>query len=166
MTPGIRKVALTLHLTASVGWTGAVLVFLALSLVGMTSDREEVVRAAYIVMEPAAYRVLIPLAIATLVTGVVQSLGTPWGLFRHYWVIFKLLISVASTAILLKYMETFAAMAGVAADPQASIALVRNASPVLHSTLALTGLLIATVLAVFKPRGMTRYGWRKQHEKR
>jgi hypothetical protein len=27
-------------------------------------------------------------------------------------------------------------------------------------------LLVATVLAVYKPRGMTRYGARKQHEQR
>jgi hypothetical protein len=27
-------------------------------------------------------------------------------------------------------------------------------------------LIVATVLSVFKPRGMTRYGWRKQREER
>jgi hypothetical protein len=43
---------------------------------------------------------------------------------------------------------------------------VRNASPRLHAALALLVLLVATTLAVYKPRGMTPYGWRKQHEQR
>src|SRR5690606_40789896 len=93
-----------------------------------------------------------------------QSLGTVWGLFRHYWVLFKLLITVMATIILLIYMQTFRLMADVARDPAADLDVVRNASPALHATLALLALLTATILAVYKPRGMTRYGWRKQHE--
>jgi hypothetical protein len=57
-------------------------------------------------------------------------------------------------------------MAGVAADPSADLALVQNASPMLHAVLALLVLLVAAVLAVYKPRGVTPYGRRKQHEER
>ena len=117
-------------------------------------------------MEPAAQLILLPLAYASLVTGVVQSLGTNWGLFRHYWVLFKLLINVVATVILTTYMATFRYMAGVAADPNADLSAVRNFSPVLHSILALFVLLVATVLAIYKPRGVTPYGWRKQREER
>jgi hypothetical protein len=117
-------------------------------------------------MEPAAWLVLVPLAFASLLTGIVQALGTTWGLFRHYWVLFKLLITVFATLVLMIYMETFRVMAGVAADPSADLGVVRNASPGLHAALALLVLLVATVLAVDKPRGMTPYGWRKQHERR
>jgi hypothetical protein len=53
---------------------------------------------------------------------------------------------------------------GLAADPSADLGVVRNASSGLHAALALLVLLAATVLAVYKPRGMTRYGWRKQQE--
>jgi len=95
-----------------------------------------------------------------------MSLGTTWGLFRYYWVLFKLVITVFATLILLIYMGTFRYMAGVAADPTADLDVVRNASPTLHAALALLVLLVATVLAVFKPRGLTRYGRRKQHEQR
>ncbi len=154
------------HVVSSVGWLGAVLAFLGLAVVGLTSSDTETVRGAYLVMEPAAWYVLVPLALASLVTGLVQSLGTTWGLFRHYWVIFKLLINVASTIVLIVYMETFALMARVAADPRAELGVVRNSSPVLHATLALLLLLIATVLAIYKPRGMTPYGQRRQRERR
>ena len=158
MTPRLRKFALTAHVTASVGWLGAVVVFLALAVVGLTSQDAQTVRGAYLVMEPAAWFVLVPLAFASLITGIVQSLGTTWGLFRHYWVLLKLLITVFATIVLLIYMETFSLMAGVAADPSADLGAVRNPSPVLHAALALLVLLVATVLAVYKPRGMTRYG--------
>jgi len=166
MPPRLRQFALTAHVTSSVGWLGAVAVFLALAVVGLTSQDAQTVRGAYLVMEPAAWFVLVPLAFASLLTGIVQSLGTPWGLFRHYWVLFKLLLNLIATIVLLIYMETFRFMAGVAADPSADLGVVRNASPGLHAALALLVLLVATVLAVYKPRGMTRYGWRKLHEQR
>jgi hypothetical protein len=166
MPPRLRKLALTVHVTSSVGWLGAVLAFLALAVVGLTSQDAQTVRGVYLVMEPAAWLVLVPLAFASLLTGLVQSLGTTWGLFRHYWVLFKLLITVFATVVLLIYMGTFRYMAGVAADPSADLGVVRNASPGLHAVLALLVLLVATVLAVYKPRGMTRYGWRKQHGQR
>ena len=164
MTPRLRKFALTAHVASSVGWLGAVVVFLGLAVVGLTSPNAQTVRGAYLVMEPAAWFVLVPLAFASLLTGLVQSLGTTWGLFRHYWVIFKLIINVVTTIILLVYMETFSFMAGVAADPNAELGVVRNASPALHAGAALLLLVVATTLAVYKPRGVTRYGRRKQHE--
>jgi len=166
MPPRLRKFVLTAHVTSSVGWLGAVVVFLALSIVGLTSQDAQAVRGAYLVMEPAAWFVLVPLAFASLLTGLVQSLGTTWGLFRHFWVLFKLLIAAFATIVLLIYMETFRFLAGVAADPSADLRMVRNASPGLHAALALLVLLVATVLAVYKPRGMTPYGRRKQDEQR
>lgn len=162
MTPQLRKLALTAHVTLSVGWFGAVVVFLGLAAVGLTSRDPQIVRGVYLVMEPVAWRVLVPLAFASLLTGIVQSLGTTWGLLRHYWVVFKLAITVFATVILLMYMETFSAMARTARIPTVDLAMVRNASPLVHAILALLVLLTATVLAVYKPRGVTRYGWRKQ----
>jgi hypothetical protein len=166
MTPGLRKFALTAHVISSVGWLGAVAAFLALAVVGLTSQDAQTVRGAYLVMEPAAWFVLVPLAFASLLTGLVQALGTTWGLFRHYWVLFKLLINVVATIVLLTYMESFNFMADVAADPSADLGVVRNASPLLHAGVALLLLLAATTLAVYKPRGMTRYGQSKQDEQR
>jgi len=94
------------------------------------------------------------------------SLGTSWGLFRHYWVVLKLGITVFATVILLIYMGTFRQMAGVAADPVMDLAAVRNASPIVHAVLALALLLAATVLGVYKPFGMTAYGIRRLDEQR
>ena len=166
MPPALRKFALTAHVTCSVGWIGAVVVFFALAQIGLTSQDPQTVRGVYLVMEPAAWFVLVPLAFASLLTGLVMSLGTTWGLFRHYWVVFKLLITVFATTILMIYMGTFRYMAAMAADPTADLDAVRNASPRLHAMLALMVLLVAVVLAVYKPRGVTPYGQRKLRELR
>src|SRR5687768_12162948 len=160
MIPSLRKFALTAHVVVSVGWIGAVAAFLALAIVGLTSGDAATVRGAYLVMEPAAWSVLVPLAFASLLIGIVMSLGTIWGLFRHYWVLFKLMVTVFATSILLIYMETFRFMARVAADPSADLSVVRNPSPTLHAALAVATLLIVTVLATYKPQGMTPYGRR------
>lgn len=166
MMPGLRRVTFTTHITSSVGWVGAATAFLALAVIGVTSDDELTVRGAYLVMAPAAWFVLVPLAHASLLSGIVLSFGTTWGLFRHYWVVLKLGITVFATVILLIYMGTFRQMAGVAADPVLDLAVVQNASPIVHAILALILLLAATVLGVYKPFGMTGYGKRKFDEQR
>src|SRR5918992_5354996 len=144
--PGLRKFTFTTHVATSVGWIGAVLVFLALAGIGLSSRDEQTVRAAYLVMAPAAWLVLVPLAHAALVSGIALSLGTPWGLIRHYWVALKLVITLFSTVILLIYMGTFRQMARLAADPIVDLGLVRDPSPLLHAILALVLLIAATVL--------------------
>lgn len=163
----VRRLLLTAHVTTSVGWIGAVCVFVALAVIGLTSNDVAVVRGAYLVMERAAWLTLIPLAFASLVTGIAVSLSTTWGLFRHYWVVFKLLITVFATVVLWIYMETFRQMATAAGEPTRALDMVRNPSPLLHSVLALLILVVATVLAIYKPQGVTPYGRRKQlHERR
>jgi hypothetical protein len=166
MSPGLRKFTIATHITSSAGWVGAVIVFIVLAILGLTSHDETTVRGSYVVMAPAAWFALVPLAHASLLSGIALSIGTTWGLFRHYWVLFKLLITVFATTVLLMYMQTFAVLANVAGDPSADLRLVRNASPVQHAALALLLLVVTTMLAVYKPRGMTRYGQRKQHELR
>jgi hypothetical protein len=165
MTFALRRFVFTTHVTSSVGWVGAVLVFLALAIIGLTSPHEATVRGAYLVMAPAAWFVLVPLAHASLLTGVAISLGTPWGLFHHYWVVSKLVITLVATVVLLIYMDTFRQMAGAAADPVLELRLVRNPSPMVHAILALILLLVAMALAIYKPFGMTAHG-RNQNARR
>jgi hypothetical protein len=161
LPPALRKLTLTAHVTCSVGWLGAVAAFLGLAVAGLASDDLQVVRGIYLTMELTGWFVLVPLAIAALMTGLVQSLGTHWGLLRHYWVAFKLAINLAATVILLAYMQTLTYLADVA-RMGSDIDTLRSPSPLLHSVAALTLLLVATALAVYKPRGLTPYGQRKQ----
>jgi len=151
---------LTVHIMCSVGWCGSVVVFLALAILGVTSHDAQHVRSAYLVMAPTAWSVLVPLALASLATGLIEGLGTTWGLFQHWWVVAKLVLTLLSTIVLLAYMTTFDGMALMAADPGTPLDAVKDPSPVLHGTLALVVLLVVTVLSVYKPRGRTAYGRR------
>jgi hypothetical protein len=168
MKPRLRRLSLTAHVTASVGWLGAVATFLAFAVTGLTSQEAQMVRSAYLAMELTASFVIVPLSLALLITGLVQSLGTKWGLFRHYWILAKLLINILCTVVLLLHMQPITVLAGVAAETTLSSADFRETriQLVVNAGAALLALLVATTLAVYKPRGMTRYGWRKQREQR
>ena len=168
MTPWLRKFALTAHVISSVGWLGAVAGFLALAVAGLTGQDAQMVRAAYLAMELTGWFVIVPLSLAALLTGLVQSLGTRWGLFRHYWILVKLLITILATILLLVHMQPISYVAGVAAATTLSGADLRGLriQLVADAGAALLALLVATTLSVYKPRGMTPYGWRKQHAER
>ena len=168
MRARLRQFALTAHVVSSVGWLGAVAGFLALAIAGLTSQDAQLVRATYVAMEATGWFVLVPLAAASLLTGLVQSLGTKWGLFRHYWVVMKLLINLIASVVLVMYMQTLDSLADRARATSASgdLSGLQTPSPVLHAAAALLLLVVATTLAVYKPRGLTRYGWRKQREER
>ena len=165
MTPSLRKLALTAHLTFSVGWIGAVVAYLALGVAALTSQDAQTVRAAWIAMELTGWFAIVPLALAALLTGVVISLGTPWGLFRHYWVVITLLLTVLATAVLLLHMPTVSFLTDVAREAEAT-ELARLGGDLFHPGAGLLVLLVIMGLNVYKPRGMTRYGWRKQQEQR
>ena len=168
MTPLLRKFVLTAHVTFAVGWLGAVAGFLALAVAGLTSQDAQLVRAAYLAMDLTARFVIVPLSFAPLLTGPVLSLGTPWGLFRHYWILAKLLITILSTIIMQVHMQPISLLAGAAAKTTLFSADLHGlqVQMVVASAAALLALLVATTLAVYKPRGLTPYGWRKQHEQR
>jgi len=166
LSPRLRKVALTTHVISSVGWLGAVAASLALALAitTLTAGDAQTIRGAHIALELIAWSVLVPLSVASLLSGIVQSLGTKWGLMRHYWVVIKLWITVLATAVLLLYTQTLGAASDAARRTAARSdldPLLQSPSPVLHATVALLLLLAATVLAVFKPAGITRYGRRR-----
>ena len=139
LKPNFRKFIRTIHVTVTVGWVGAVAAFLALAIVGLNSQDRQLVSAVYLSMDIITRYVIVPLSLVPLLlTGPLLSLGTPWGLFRHYWIIVKLVINVLSTLILLVHLKPIQHMAQLA----------------------------ATGIAIYKPRGMTVYGWQRQYGER
>lgn len=167
MPPRLRKVALTVHIIVSVGWIGAVAAYLVLDVTVSASEDVPTLRAAYIAMDLVTQWSILPLAYATLVTSLIVSLGTKWGLFRHYWVIISLVLTVFALVILVSEARTISSLAEAAADPATSDERLRSLpGTLLHSVGGTVVLLVVLVLNVYKPRGMTAYGWRKQQEQR
>jgi hypothetical protein len=163
LPPGFRKLALTAHVAVSIGWAGIVAGFLALAIAGLVSSDVQVVRASYVAMDLTYRMVVIPLGLASLTTGVISSLGTDWGLLRHYWVVVKLLLTIPTVCLMLVHVQpvryaAYAATATMLADADPGGLRVQL---VVYAVAALFVLLTATVLSTYKPRGRTRYGARK-----
>ena len=163
MPPRWRKFVLTAHVTTSIGWLGSVVAYLALDVAATAGRDVRTVRAAYLTMELTVDYVIVPLALASVLIGITNALVTPWGLFRHYWVLAKLLLTLVVTTVLLLETLTISYLAGAAVSGGDPRELPGSLG---HSIGGLVVLLLATVLSVYKPRGMTRYGWRKQRRKR
>ena len=169
MNVSVRKLSLTAHVVSSVGWLGSVAAFLALSVAGATSRDGEIVRGAYVSMNVVGKFVIVPLSIASLSTGLLVSLGSPWGLFRYYWVVMKLLLIVAATVFLLLHQFTAVSSAATRAVQQHA-----GASPtvgplatqlIVDAGLGLLVLLVTTVLSIYKPWGRTRHGRRVERRR-
>lgn len=167
MAPGLRKFALTAHVTSTVGWLGAVAGFLALAIAGLASSNAEVVRASYVAMELMGWCVIVPLSLASLLTGLVQSLGTTWGLFRHYWIVAKLAITVLASVLLLVHMQVANRMASVVSETTLGIGEFRGLriQLIADAAAAVVVLLVATALSVYKPQGLTPFGRKSEDDK-
>ncbi|GAA1604618.1 MULTISPECIES: DUF2269 domain-containing protein [Kribbella] len=135
--------------------------YLALDVTTVTSLDLDAVRGAYSAMALVARYVIVPLALASVVIGIVNALGTPWGLVRHYWVLVKFLLTLIATVVLLIETQTVRYLgetAQFAADPR------QLPGTLPHSIGGLSMLLVILILSVFKPQGLTRYGWRRQDQ--
>lgn len=164
MTPWWRRLVLTAHITSSVGWLGAVGGFLALAIAGLTTQDAHIVRAAYLAMDLTGWCIIVPLSIASFTTGLIESLGGAWGLFRHYWVVIKLVITILATLLLLVHMQPVGHLARVIAQTtmvSGDLGGLRI-QVTADAAAAIMALLVATTLSVYKPRGVTPYGWHKQ----
>jgi hypothetical protein len=173
MPPGLRKFTLAIHLSFSVGWIGAVIAYLVLGVSAVTSQDDQTLRAAWIAMELTGWYAIVPLALASLLTGLVIALGTKWGLLRHYWVLFSLVLTIFATVVLLLHMPDVSVLAAAAREaegaaldgPDKHLYSQLKGGDLLHPGLGLVVLLVVQVLNVYKPQGMTRYGQRKQRER-
>ncbi len=155
-----RKLVLLLHVVSSVGFIGAVAAFIALAVTGTTTADASLAAGSYQAMRVVTWGVVVPLAFASLLIGIVQSLGTPWGLFRYYWVILKLALTVVALAVLMLQTRTIDGLSAAAVSGDLASFGGAKVGMVLHSVGGLVVLVIATVLSVFKPRGLTRFGER------
>ncbi len=172
MTPAIRKLTITAHVTFSIGWMGAVAAFLVVSIAGLTSHDPEMVRGAYLSMNLVSRFIIIPMCFAALATGLFQALCTPWGLFRYYWIVLKFGLAVFATLALLVHQfgaiaEAAKRVSGATAETLFSADFGPLKTELVRApSLAIVLLLVATTLGVYKPWGLTRYGQRKQQERR
>ncbi|MFK0178495.1 DUF2269 domain-containing protein [Streptomyces xanthochromogenes] len=154
----VRKGWLVAHVAVSVSWLGLTLGLLALGITAYTTDSPAMTDAAYRAMKVFGDWLVLPIALLTLVTGVVLSLGTRWGLARHRWVWIKFwltLVTLCLSAFLLRPEINGAVAAGV---PDTSLV----AAPIVSSS----AYFFMTAISVLKPWGLTRRGRKHRAESR
>ncbi|MEV7526459.1 hypothetical protein [Streptomyces sp. NPDC091371] len=147
-----RKAILTLHVTVAVGWVGIEIGQLILGLVGLTTDDAGVVRATRVVMEILGIELIAGFAWTTLLTGLLLAAATQWGLLKHWWIVTKLVITVAlmlNGHFFLQHWLREQAEVGKAPE-SLSLQLV------IVMSIALGLLVTATALSIYKPWGKTR----------
>jgi hypothetical protein len=93
VSPPVYKLLLAAHIIVSGGWLGIAFAKLVLAVAAATAGALDVSDALYVSMEVVNVA-FPPAAIGTIVTGVLLSLGTKWGLLQHYWVATKLALAV------------------------------------------------------------------------
>jgi hypothetical protein len=165
MPPALRRAMLAAHIICSVGWLGAAAAYLALGVAAEVSTQPQVIRAAWIAMELSGWFVIVPFGCLGYLTGLVLSLGTPWGLFKHYWVVIALVLTTLSLAVLLLHMPSISALAALARTADDAV-VSRLGGDVPHPALGLLVLIVVTVLNVHKPRGLTPYGQKQPRKRR
>ncbi|WP_212912823.1 DUF2269 domain-containing protein [Streptomyces sp. TS71-3] len=151
-----RRALLVVHTASSVGWLGLTLGLLALGITAAASDSPEVAEASYRSMKVFADWVNIPVALLSLVSGVVLSLGTPWGLARHRWVYTKFWMTLAATGLTIFALRpeiNRAAQQAIAGQPVTS-----TVDLVIAPSVALATYGFMTAISVLKPWGLTKRG--------
>lgn len=151
----VRRATLAVHVVAAAGWLGLTLGLLALAVTALTTDSGSMAGAAIRSMKVFADWLVLPLALLTLLSGLVLSLGTSWGLARHRWVYTKFWLTLVTTAA-----SVFALRPGIN-DAVAAGAPVEPRDLIAGPIVSLSAYVFMTVLAVLKPWGLTKRG-RKQ----
>ncbi|MEU6080327.1 DUF2269 domain-containing protein [Streptomyces sp. NPDC047108] len=157
-----RRALLVVHVSVSVGWLGLTTGLLALGVTAAVSGSAAAAEASYRSMQVFGDWLILPIALASLVSGLVLSLGTRWGLARHRWVVTKFwltLAATAATAFSLRPAIDDAARAVASAEPVGAAATDLVVAPSVATALYV----FVTAISVLKPWGLTRRG-RRAHD--
>jgi hypothetical protein len=150
LAPRWRKLLLTAHIGSSVGLLGTDATVVLLAVAGARGHDPAVV---YPAAQLIGSLLLVPTALLSLLTGVLLGVLTPWGLFRHWWVVVKLTLTTAGAVLALVVLTP--TLSGLANEP-APIPLAQRLELVRDSGAASLVLLGTLVLSVYKPFGRVR----------
>lgn len=159
LTGRARKVWLTAHVGFSVGWLGGAYCMLVLGTTGLLAPDRGLRLACYELMHLFDEAVNIPLGMSMLVTGLVVSLRTKWGLLRHRWVLTKFaastLILILAPLLSVPRLLSCIDQLRVRADPGSTpLEIIANSAAIVAALTAMT------TISIFKPWGRTRWAAR------
>ena len=162
LSPQLRRLVLAAHVLVAGGWFGIVVAKLVLEVTAATTRDQEIPRAAYMLIQVLDRAMFPPVAVGTLLTGVILSVGTAWGLFQHYWIVAKLALTVGVILSGVLFVGAWVQQAIATASGPAADTVARSdvgSAPLLLICTAVAHLFMlgaATVISVYKPWGRIR----------
>lgn len=151
-----RRLLRAAHVAVSGGWLGLVVAMLVLGAGAAAGGDASLAGLTYTLMDRIGSAVIPPLAVATLLTGLVLSVTTPWGLLRHWWVVVKVVLGLAVIVTGVTMTGAWIQQASDTAGGAGRTSWLLVAGSVAH--LLMLG--FATVISVDKPWGRTPRGRR------
>lgn len=172
LSPALRKGLLTAHIVTAVSWIGVDMVLLVLALTALTSTDPRTVAASYVALGAFTVVLLVPAGVLTLATGLLLGAGTRWGIVRYWWLTVKLVITVVLTTLVILLLRPRVAEVASRAEQADGAGLSRDQLGNLPVDLlfppivSIVALIVATVLAVYKPWGKTPFARRRATSRR
>lgn len=161
MTLPVRKSVMVLHAVAGIGWMGVDIALLALLITARTTTNPALVVSGFNAIGIIVPVAVPPLSLLILLTGILQGLGTPWGLVRYWWVLVKLILSLMMTVLVFVSLLPGIREMIVLADTTVSADALRASLGSLPNTLMFPPIVsflmlgTAAILSIFKPWGRT-----------
>jgi Predicted integral membrane protein (DUF2269) len=170
LSASARKLTLTIHIISAIGWIGVDFVLFVFAFTGLTSDDPSTIAICYQAIEMFAVVLLVPLGLLSLATGLLLGWGSKYGILRYHWVLWKLILNLVLTTLVIVLLRPGVNEAAdlVTESPGTIPDQLEQARAnlIFPPTVSITVLTFATVLAVYKPWGRTKYGRRRLEEER
>jgi hypothetical protein len=153
-----RKGVLLVHIASAGAWLGIDVVMAVLVFTALWSDDDRTKALAFRALELVAVGPLLALGLLCLLTGILLGLSSKYGLVRYWWVAIKLVLNLLLSALVLVALAPEIADAAERARQfDAGVPAPLGIGDLIFPPIVSpTALLVAFVLAVFKPWGRIR----------
>lgn len=154
-----KQLLVTLHVISVSSWIGGTLGMLLLGIYLKSAANGEQLAYTLSSMEVIDENLLKYPALLTLLTGVLLSIWTQWGLVKHYWVAIKLVLTVATIMMGILFLDDWTVSLGEMVEDMGFATLqnkqfqTRWSSIIIMSSFNLASLFFMVFITYFKPFG-------------
>ncbi|WP_405861230.1 DUF2269 domain-containing protein [Streptomyces sp. NBC_00090] len=154
-----RRATLVVHVVSAASWLGLALGLLALGITAATTESAPVLEASVRSMKTMVDWLVFPVALLTLLTGLLMALASNWGLARHRWIYTKFWLTLAMIAG--TFFGFRDAIVNTYTDVTAGHPLADAGDVLLGPMVSLASYVFMMTISILKPWGLTKHG-RKQ----
>ncbi|UUZ83686.1 hypothetical protein LJK88_07655 [Paenibacillus sp. P26] len=154
-----KQLIIVIHVLSVVCWLGGAMAMLLLGMYMLKAENGEQLYYTLDNMHLIDVVFIRYTALVALLTGIVLSVWTNWGLFKHYWILIKLILTLALIAFGIEYMGDWLSQIVRMAKQERFLALsdaafLKASYSLIGGALAnIVSLVFMTAISYFKPFG-------------